>query len=182
MKEMTKKALNLALIGAIAALLLAVTNFFTEPVIKQRKADELTKMLSVLSQGKKTGPPEENPAPGVLKRWPLENNQGWILEMKTTGYGGPMTVVAAYTPKGAVITARMMDNAETPGFGLRYKEDSYMDTIFSGTGADKSVPVSKTELSKESADMVSGATITFRGLALALRNGSELVKEWEAGK
>ena len=175
MKAMMDKSLRLGLIGAIAALLLAVVNNFTEPVIAQRKAAELEAALTVLAAGGSPGAGETAPAEGVKQRWPISTG-GWILELDAVGYGGPMTVVASYDADGAIMVARLMDNAETVGFGKKAEEDSYMD-IFVGSGADRPVPADKAALGAD-ADVVSGATVTFSGITRALAHGSDLVKQW----
>jgi electron transport complex protein RnfG len=177
MKEMTDKALRLGIIGAVAALLLSVVNNFTEPVIAQRKADELNKALTVLADGGSPGSAEENPAEGVATRWSIDGDKGWILKLEGSGYGGPMTVVASYNTDGSIILARLMENNETVGFGKNAENPDYMK-IFIGTGGDTPVPRNKADLGAD-VDTVSGATITFTGITEALREGSDLVKEWE---
>lgn len=175
MKEMVDKSLRLGIIGAVAALLLAVINNFTEPVIAERKAAELEAALTVLAAGGRPGAGEMNPAEGVNQRWPISSG-GWILELDAVGYGGPMTVVASYGADGAILVSRLMDNGETVGFGKKAEEDSYME-IFVGSGGDRPVPADKAALGAD-ADVVSGATVTFSGISKALSRGSDLVKEW----
>jgi electron transport complex protein RnfG len=179
MKEMANKAFRLGLIGALASLLLAVVSNFAEPVIRERQALELEAALTVLAGGGKPGPLEENPAPGAVKRWPIDTG-GWILELGATGYGGPMTVVASYNRDGEIMVARLMSNSETVGFGKKAEDSSYME-IFTGSGSGRQVPQSKKDLGNES-DVVAGATITFTGISRALAAGSDLVKEWEGRK
>jgi len=178
MSEMANKALRLGIIGAVAALLLSVVNNFTEPVIAQRKADDLNRALTVLAAGGSPGTAEISPADGVAQRWSIDGDKGWILELEGTGYGGPLTVVASYHNDGSIILARLMDNNETVGFGKNAENPDYMK-IFIETGGDIPVPRNKSDLG-DNVDTVSGATITFTGITEALRNGSDLVKEWEA--
>ena len=177
MKEMANKALRLGIIGAAAALLLAVVNNFTEPVIAERRTRELTEALTVLAAGGIPGAVETEPAPGVPQRWPIKGGKGWILELTGTGYGGPMTIVASYDTGGTVMVARLMGNNETVGFGKKAEDSSYMK-IFVGTGGNRPVPRTKADLGTD-ADTVAGATVTFSGITDALRTGSELVQEWE---
>ena len=177
MKEMANKALRLGIIGAVAALMLAVVNNFTEPVIRELKAAELQAALTVLASGRTTGEAESAPAPGVVQRWPIGSDEGWILELEAVGYGGSMTVVASYDARGAVNVARLMDNSETVGFGKKAEDPEYME-IFVDTGGDSPVPTDKSALGPD-ADVVSGATVTFSGISEALQKGSELVKSWE---
>ncbi len=177
MNEMANKALRLGIIGAVAALLLSVVNNYTEPVIAARKAEELNKALTELASGGSPGEAESHPAEGVKQRWSIDGDNGWILELEGSGYGGPMTVVASYNNDGSIILSRLMDNNETVGFGRKAEKPDYMK-IFIGTGGEKPVPRNKSDLGSD-VDTVSGATITFTGITEALREGSRLVKEWE---
>ncbi|MCG8453913.1 MAG: FMN-binding protein [Spirochaetales bacterium] len=176
MNEMTDKALRLGAIGAVAALLLALMNTFTEPVIAEQKAQKLNSALTVLSGGIQPGREEMAPAPGIARRWPLGAGEGWILELDAVGYGGPMTVVASFTSKGEVMAARLMANSETVGFGKNAEDPTYMD-IFVGSGQSVPVPVTKTALGDD-ADVVAGATVTFSGISAAIAAGSKAVQEW----
>jgi len=179
MKEMANKALRLGLIGALAALLLAVVNNFTEPVIAEFKAAELQAALTALADGGTPGERDIAPADGVSQRWPIDGG-GWILELSAVGYGGPMTVVASFDESGALMVARLMDNNETVGFGKKAEDPGYME-IFAGRGAEEPMPRSKGDLGAD-ADVVSGATVTFSGITAALERGSNLVKEWEGAQ
>jgi len=177
MTDITGKALKLGLIGAIAALLLAVLSNLAEPVIASRQEAEMEAMLSALAGGEKTGAPESLSEPGILQRWRIADDKGWILKMEAVGYGGPMLLVASYKRDGTIMTARLLDNKETVGFGKKAESTVYMD-VFSGFGGDIPIPRSETELG-DRADLVSGATITFNGIVAALEKGSKSVKEWD---
>ncbi len=177
MNTMLDKSLRLGIIGAVAALLLAVVNNFTEPVIADRKVAELEAALTVLASGGKPGIGELTPAEGVFQRWSIDSDQGWILSLDAVGYGGPMNVVASYTTSGTVMVARLLDNTETVGFGKKAENTDYMK-IFVGTGGAEPVPVDKAALGAD-VDVVSGATVTFGGIANAIAHGSEIVRVWE---
>ena len=182
MKVMMNKALRLGFIGAVAALLLGVVNFFTEPAISVYKEKVLQDALSHLAAGGTPGEGEEVEVDGIRKRWPIkaandQTRKGWIVEIIGTGYGGPLTVVASYDTDGTIMVARLMNNSETVGFGKKAESEKYME-IFTGSGGDSPVPRTKNEL-KEGVDMVSGATVTFSGITEALARGSASVKEWE---
>jgi len=176
MNDTSNIAIRLGVIAALTTLLLALVNYYTEPVIRARRTLALESALVVLAGGEKPGEAEENPAPSVTRRWPIDGG-GWILEITAMGYGGPMTLVASYAKDGAVMTARLFDNAETVGFGKKAEDPAYMN-LFSGMGGDTPIPHSTSELGS-GADVVSGATITFSGISQALETGSNLVKDWE---
>lgn len=176
MTDITEKALKLGLIGAIAAILLAALSSLAEPIITLRREAEMKAVLSVLAKGEKTGMPESVSESGILQRWRIANDKGWILEIEALGYGGPMLLIASYKKDGTIMAVRLLDNKETVGFGKKAEDPAYMD-IFAGFGARIPIPRNKAEFG-ERADLVSGATITFTGIVVALEKGSESVKEW----
>ena len=176
MNDITEKALKLGLIGAVAALLLAALNSLAEPVISLRREAEMKAVLSVLANGGEAGAPEPASEPDISRRWRIANDEGWILEIEALGYGGPMLLLASYKDDGTIMAVRLLDNKETVGFGKKAEDPAYME-IFSGFGAKNPIPRDEAEFG-DRADLVSGATITFTGIATALEKGSESVKEW----
>lgn len=87
-----------------------------------------------------------------------------------------MKLVASYDLAGEIIAVKMLSNSETPGIGKKSEDPSYMDK-FIGTGGDGEVPTSKSQLSSDQAQAVSGATVTFTGISKALDYGSDYVRK-----
>jgi hypothetical protein len=85
-----------------------------------------------------------------------------------------MQILAGYRGDGEVFSAVLMQNAETPGLGKEAENPSYME-MFIGHGGEGDVPTSTSELESAEADAVSGATLTFLGIARALEAGSDYV-------
>ncbi len=175
-----EKAGKLALICALSALILGVVNSMTEPAIALRKAAELKAALSSLLEVGSPGPREDlSASDSVRSRYPVEGAGGWILELNGKGYGGDMKILASYKEDGTIIDVVLMDNAETPGLGKKAEKSDYMDK-FRGKGGSSPVPLTKDAL--DSPDSVSGASITFMGIAAPLNAGSEYVKSLGGGK
>jgi electron transport complex protein RnfG len=184
MRDVAIVGVKLFAICAVAALTLGGINAITEPVIIQRKIMELRQALAELTPDSQTGEAvvvEESP--GIAKRYPVVKDgedAGMILELQGSGYGGEMKILARYDEDGTIGAVKLMDNSETPGLGKKAENPAYMDK-FIGTGsADDPVPVRKDMLASADADAVTGATITFLGVANALAEGAEYVKT-EAG-
>ncbi len=118
----------------------------------------------------------------VESYFPVIQNQsvsGYALKINGNGYGGAMTIIAGYNTDGSIRDVRLLDNSETPGLGKKAETEGYMDK-FIGTGGDKPVPVIKNMLGdQKEIDAVTGASITFMGIADALRSGSDFVKKIE---
>lgn len=173
MNPTAEKALKLSLICGVSALLLGGINSLTEPIIAARKAFELKQALSSLIEEGSPGEKETLDRGSLDARYPIEGADGWILDLTGKGYGGDMKILASYRPDGSVVDLVLMDNAETPGLGKEAEESPYMDK-FRGTGGAAPVPVTKDML--QNPDAVSGATITFAGIANAVKEGSDYVK------
>ena len=169
-----EKAGKLALICAVSALLLGIINSMTEPVIAARKKIELQNALISLIEEGTPGAVEAVGEKHINSRYPIEGPGGWILDMTGKGYGGEMKILASFRPDGSVIDVVLMDNAETPGLGKKAEKSEYMSK-FRNTGGAEPVPVSK-DMIDESPDTITGATITFSGIANAVSEGSDYVK------
>jgi electron transport complex protein RnfG len=98
---------------------------------------------------------------------------GYLLELTGSGYGGSIDIVASYEADGTVRGFRVLRAAESPAQSKQIRSPDY-DRHFTGTrGAG--VPVVKAMLSRESADAVSGASISFMAVAAAIKDGSLFV-------
>ena len=181
MKNVGAVALKLFLICAVASLALGGVNAITEPLIVRRKAAELQAALEALAPGATVGEAvtvQGSPAVKVLYSLAAKGKPaGAVVELEASGYGGPMKVLARVERDGTIRAARLLDNAETPGLGKKAEADPYMEK-FLGTGtAKRPVPVRKGSLSAADAEAVTGATITYLGLARALAEGARFVRE-----
>lgn len=179
MSKLLKPAIVLALICAVAASLLAIVNNVTAPIIYEYENAVLLSALRDVSGGKEIGDKTVVNGEYVSNSYQLKENgtaSGYVLDLKTTGYGGEFTLVAAYDKDGAVTAVKLVSHAETPGMGKRFEEAANIG-IFVGYGTDTSpVPGSKSDLTADDTVVVSGATITFTGIARALAAGSAYVK------
>jgi electron transport complex protein RnfG len=181
MRTILTTGLKLFVICAVAALALGAVNSVTAPRIAQYKVEQLRQALAELAPGAVVGDGVDVPTnAAVLRSYPVlkEGKQvGQILELVGAGYGGEMRILARYDRQGAVEAARLMEDQETPGLGKKAESPSYMEK-FIGTGSpEKPVPVRKSMLAPAQAEAVTGATITFLGVAKALAEGSAFVQQ-----
>ncbi len=100
---------------------------------------------------------------------------GWVLDLKGNGFAGALRLVASYDLSGSVIAGQMLENSETPGIGTRSEDPGYFD-MFIGLGSEQPLPRVAREVDSSFAQVVSGATITFNGVARSLYAGAEYVK------
>ncbi len=188
MRNILKISGKLALICAVAAIALAFVNQITAPKIEAYNKEKLIQALSAVSNNYKiseisvpvyVGESGTNSEfSSVNEYYTLTENGilvGYILSVTANGYGGPMDMIIGYEKNGEVLQARLLKNAETPGLGKEAEKSEYME-VFLSKGASDPIPLRKNQLPPEHADAISGATITFSGVAKALYSGSEFVK------
>jgi electron transport complex protein RnfG len=180
---------KLALICTIAAVVLALVNAVTAPVIVENRARALAEGLAAVAG--KSGVPGVQVGDAhaiadsevVSTAYPITSADGaavgFILQLVGIGYGGDMQLLAGYYGSGELFSARMMENQETPGLGKKAEAPQYME-MYIGFGAASPIPTSKSHLPAGQADSITGATITFLGVGRALAGGSELVRTLEA--
>lgn len=173
---------KLAVICAVAAIILGFVNSVTEPKIELNRKLELERALSAVAGSAQVG--EEvpvDPEGSVFSFFPVlgtdGGSTGYILRLIGLGYGGDMEILANYSPEGDVTAVVLMENQETPGLGKKAEKPEYMDKFIGTGGGDGSVPVRKDQLPQAEADSITGATVTFIGIAKALQAGSVFVKE-----
>jgi Na+-translocating ferredoxin:NAD+ oxidoreductase subunit G len=181
-REMLIPAAKLGLIAMLTALVLGIVNALTAPAIERNRLVELRAALSTVSGGAVIGEESEGDSPVVSSQYPLtfrDGSSGLILSLSAVGYGGDMAVLAGFRDTGEVVGAVLMENSETPGLGKAAEAPEYMQR-FIGTGAERNpVPTGKSDLAPSDADAISGATITFSGIAVALAEGAAYVRGWK---
>ncbi len=179
MMKYIKTALILAAICAVAAVTLAALNMVTKPAIDAYEEQKTTSALLAVSNGMEIGEYTDVNEGYVAYRYELLSSgkvSGYILGLKSTGYGGELGIVASFDTDGLVMDAVLVSDDETPGVGKKAEADGYMDK-FVGTGSSSNpVPTNKSMLSEVDAAAVSGATMTFTGITKALSAGSAYVK------
>jgi len=100
---------------------------------------------------------------------------GVAYEIYGTGYGGEIKLMLGVDVEGNVLGVRVLAHHETPGLGDKIEEKKG-DWILRFTGLSLLEPViDKWKVKKDGGqfDQFAGATITPRGVVLAIRNGLE---------
>ncbi len=180
MNKTFKPAVVLCLICAVAALVLAFVNKITAPAIAAYEENVVLQAYKDVAGNYELGLKKDYSDEYVECSFELKDGNktvGYVLNLKSKGYGGEMVLVAGYDLNGIVINAKMLSNSETPGLGKKSENPDYMK-IFC---AKDPVPANKNMLSDSEADMVSGATMTFTGVSKAINYGSNFVKQLDGG-
>ena len=177
MKNALVTSVVLFLICAVCGVLCASVNAVTAPKIEEniRVANALA-LKSVAGDLEIGETKSVEVFDGVKEETPLYKDgkiAGKALLLSGSGYGGAFSIIAAYDNKGALMGAKMTVDSETAGLGKKAEESWYMD-LFKGMDQFPSTPK---DLPGDQAALVSGATVTFKGVTKALSNGSLYIKE-----
>lgn len=175
MKDILRIGSRLALICAVAAITLALFNTITEPRIAAYNEKILQEALAKLSLGLEVGEFTDSSSIETITNYYTllkdAEKAGYIFEIEASGYGGSMKLLASYDIDGKLLAAQLLDNAETPGLGKNAEKSEYMKMFIGKAG--NAIPLKKSQLPPAEADSVSGASITFSGVAKGLYAGSE---------
>ena len=109
MKQYLKIASVLFCICAVAAGLLAGINAITAPQIAANALKETSAALMDISGGFDLGEKRDGNGAGINYSITLVEGKeikGYVLEITSNGYGGPITLVASYDTDGAVGAAK----------------------------------------------------------------------------
>ncbi|MBN2353165.1 MAG: hypothetical protein JXD23_11390 [Spirochaetales bacterium] len=109
----------------------------------------------------------------VRAYYPVESSgslTGFVLELSVRGFGGGMKLLAYFGRDGVVRNAVLAEEAGRGPWRERAKAVRLLGLFAGAKGRE--VPVTRESLTGAGADAVTGATVTFRGLGLALREGS----------
>lgn len=171
-KKMLKASIILAGICLISALTLAIINSFTAPRIAFLEKQALEQALLKVSNNKKLLEKIDINDDKVINYYYKLEGGGYLFSLNATGYGGSMLLLASYDDRAKLLNSKLLSNAETPGLGKQAESDSYMKMY-----KKDPIPASKADLTTDEANSVSGASITFMGIANALNYAAKYIKE-----
>lgn len=157
MKKYIKSVVALTVITAVVAVMLAMTNYITEPVIaKNQEAAANEALLVVMPNG--SGFEAIDLAayalPASVTGAYKEANGGYVLQMNVTGYSADMIVMCGVDANGTVTGATCLSSGETLGYEKTYGENL----------------VGKTSADVDAVDTVSGATKTTGAYKTAVKD------------
>ncbi len=142
-------ALTLAIISGVSALLLASVNNITSPVISENLDDETLELYSELLP-EMTAFNELESSDNVDSVVAVEKDSevlGIVVSASGTNSYGAITVLVGIDLEGNIVGVEYSNFNQTPGFGDKVKEPSYIESNYIG---DTIIDVS--------ADVASGAT------------------------
>ena len=182
-KDMFKLGLNLLIISAVAALLLALTNGVTASTIAQRNeqanAEARKLVLESAQDFEEVKDVKTDNSKGVEVSEIYEakdasgNTVGYTLKVLPSGYGGTIELMVGIdSAKGQVSGINVVSNSETAGLGAKSTDPEFSDQYKGKPLEELSVLKNGTPGDTE-IKAISGATIT----STAVTNGVDAAIE-----
>ena len=157
MKKQLKSVISLTAICAVVALLMALTNFITAPIIEEQEKNavgEAFKTVLPEGEGFEAVDLSKYELPSTVEEAYSEKNGGFAFKLRTAGYGSDLVLMCGINNEGAVAGVSYISGNETLGVETTYGEnlkDATADTI-------------------EAVETVAGATKTSTAMKLAVKD------------
>ena len=161
MRANVKSVLTLFAICAVVALMLAVTNLITAPVIAENEEKAFQQsMLEVLPEGEKFEKVDVSglDLPSSITEVYTEAGGGYVFKIVTKGYSKGLVIMCGVDSDGNVTGTKSISNSETPSIG--------------GAAIKKiaALFVGKNIADVDSVELISGATKTTAAYRAAFKD------------
>ncbi|MCL6591306.1 MAG: RnfABCDGE type electron transport complex subunit G [Firmicutes bacterium] len=182
MRNLMKPALILCIICCSVALCLALVNYFTKDIIKQRtemEAEEQRKQVIHEAQSFKSlagwkGKDQSGIIREVYAAYHQRKLAGYVLVVFPKGYGGEIKVTVGLSADGRISGVNIGENNETPGLGAKAAEDGFLNQYSQKKIQNTLQVVKRKPLSDNEIQAISGATITSKAVTGAVQAAMEL--------
>ena len=181
MKKSVQSTLVLVAICAVMAILLAVTNAKTAPIIKQNQDAAANEALLVVmpgGEGFEKMDISSYTLPSTVTEVYKEANGGYVVTLTTTGYGSGFVIMCGVSADGTVTGAVCLASTETLGFEKTFgesftgKDAAGVDAVDTISGATKTTTAYKNAVK----DALNAAVILGGG-SVDLRTEEEILND-----
>ena len=181
MKKSVVSTLVLVCICAVMAVLLALTNAITAPIIKKNQdAAANAALLEVMPDGEGFEKVEFDAAklPKTVTEVYREKNGGYVITLTTTGYGSGLVIMCGVKADGTVSGAVCLGSTETLGhektFGTNFvgKDAVGVSAVDTISGATKTTAAYKNAITD-----ALNAAIILGGGSVDLRTDEEILND-----
>ena len=180
-KEILKVGFILFAITSIAALVLAVVNNFTAPVIAEnnKRAQEAAMKL-VLPDAKGFEKLEYTADEASSVREVYQADEiGNVVKVSPNGYDGSIDIVVGIDNSLRVTGIEIISQTETAGLGANCTNDSFKAQFI---GKTENITVAKNGAKGNEIDAISSATITSKAVTKGVNDALLAVKDLKGGK
>ena len=155
-----KPVVVLSVICIIITGALAATNRITAPMIEQATRQAQERARKELVPDAVTFTPVEGIEAENVSEIYRSDNGYTVVTCSAKGYGGPITVMVAFTPEDRIGQIKITQQSETQGLGSKIVSDPDFQPSFSGLPAE---PFEVSDI-----DAISGATISSKAVTAAV--------------
>ena len=181
MKKQLKSVISLTTICAVVALLMALTNFITAPIIEEQEKNAVgEEFKTVLPEGEgfEAVDLSKYELPSTVEEAYSEKNGGFAFKLRSAGYGSDLVLMCGINNEGAVAGVSYISGNETLGVETTYGEnlkDATADTIEAVetvAGATKTSTAMKSAVKDalNSAIILGGGSVDIRDEATVLKD------------
>ena len=163
-KEIIRVGLILFAITAISALLLAVANNVTAPIIAENNRIKTEKSMEAVLPGADAFEKVEIEAPNVVEAYIAKSGDavtGACVVTEANGYGGAVKVITGVDTDGKVTGVDILEHGETPGLGANATKPEFKSQF---EGKTMNIGVSRGSALGNEINAMSGATITSKAV------------------
>lgn len=172
--EIIKIGAILFAITAAAALVLALMNSVTAPVIAKNQAEKQQKAMQLVlpaaagfsDENLKTDDMPET----VTAVYASTNDAGYAVMVSPTGYGGAISIAVGVSPEGEVTGVDIINQTETAGLGANCTKPEFKDQF---VGKTAGITVTKSGAKENQVDAISSATITSKAVTAGVNAALE---------
>ncbi len=179
-ENVVKPIVVLVVICLITSTLLAVTNYFTAPIIKaQEQQAAYAAYFEVLPGADNFTSVEGFATTGVEEAVKADNGTGYAFKAIGKGFGGDVPVIVGVDMNGVITGVSFMQNSETSGFGARLWDGSADGATFAAELTGKSGSVA---LGSDGVNGLSGATVSSTAVVNAVNSALSCFAEVALGQ
>ncbi|MEG0050552.1 MAG: RnfABCDGE type electron transport complex subunit G [Terrisporobacter sp.] len=182
MNNIFKLGLNLFVICAIAAGLLAGTNQITAPLIEQRNEQANNEARQIvlsdakefkLLDSKKYESKSDVEVVEVYEGLNGSNLAGYTIKVLPKGYGGEIELMVGVKADGTISGVNIGNMTETPGLGAKAKEEAFYGQ-YTGKPAAQLEVIKSGVAGETEIQAISGATITSKAVTTGVNAAVEV--------
>lgn len=172
MNKYLRMVLVLIIISMFSGGVLALSYGITNPIIlEQEKQAQERAVLRVIPGAVNIEMIEKEGISFFIGKDDQGEKKGIAFKAQGIGFDGPIDIMVGYNPKeGKLLGIDILSMTETPGLGSRVAEEAFKNQ-FLGKSVEDSFTV------KEDVEIVTGATISSRGVAEGIKSTLNQVLE-----
>ena len=181
MMKSVRSTLTLLLICAVMAVLMAVTNTITAPIIEQNQAAAANDALKVVmpnGQGFEKMDVSGYTLPATVSEVYSEASGGYVFQLTTTGYSSGLVILCGVNADGTVSGATCLSSSETLGYEKTFGENFIGKNMEGVDGVDTVSGATRTTGAyRDAMKAAVNAAVILGGGSVDLRTEEEILND-----